>query len=399
MTNSTRTITFINRTYPPLRGATGRLLRDLAETMAQDGWKVTIITTGALANVEEHGALTIHRIKAGTAKNIFNYTAILVKMFFKVLALPRTDLIVTMTDPPLLVCVGAVCANLKQSKHINWCQDIYPTLFPMVGLRLPKAIVNFINIFCHAALKRCQKVIVIGRCMGQKLAAQKIEASKIAVIPNWADFETYDEPTASAHGSHDNKPLFMDRDEKFRVLYAGTVGRLHPILTIFEAAERLQRLEKDIEIVFVTDAESQERLAKERAKRSLDNVRLMPLQPNSKLRELMESGDLHLITLLPGAEGLAVPSKIYSALAAARPVIHVGPENGEVARTIRDYNCGVALKHGDAEGLVDTIRAYRHNPELWITAHEGAKKAGKVFTPLQSIKAITKRLTEIADQA
>ena len=39
-------IVLVNRVYPPVRGATGRLLRDLALNLKREGWHVTVVTTG-----------------------------------------------------------------------------------------------------------------------------------------------------------------------------------------------------------------------------------------------------------------------------------------------------------------------------------------------------------------
>jgi glycosyltransferase involved in cell wall biosynthesis len=56
--------------------------------------------------------------------------------------------------------------------------------------------------------------------------------------------------------------------------------------------------------------------------------------------------------------GLLVPSKIYGILAAGRPTIYVGPDEGEIADIIRAGSCGTRLAVGDAAGLAASIRTY-----------------------------------------
>jgi colanic acid biosynthesis glycosyl transferase WcaI len=58
-------------------------------------------------------------------------------------------------------------------------------------------------------------------------------------------------------------------------------------------------------------------------------------------------------------EGLIVPSKIYGILAAGRPAVVVGDTKGDLARMVRQHNCGIAVAIGDHSGLASGLRALR----------------------------------------
>ena len=105
----------------------------------------------------------------------------------------------------------------------------------------------------------------------------------------------------------------------------------------------------------------------------------------------MESGDVHLITLDERAAGFAVPSKLYSGLAVARPCIYIGPAVSEVAKVIQDHKMGRVIAPGKSEMLADAIREYRMNGESWFEAHENAAKVSKIFVPKASIHAFIDR--------
>jgi glycosyltransferase involved in cell wall biosynthesis len=258
--------------------------------------------------------------------------------------------------------------------------------------------------------------------MARQLSNTGVDPRKIAVIPNWPDFELLglspanDIPGASAgirdrfrnvNGSDRRRKrrkdvndavarpfqdLFRDGDHpKFRILYSGTLGRAHPLGTILDAAEILNRQNPDIEFVFVGDGPGQEKLAAERSRRGLENIRLLPWQPPSRLKELMESGDVHLISMNHDAAGLIVPSKLYSALAVQRPCIFIGPMNSETAKVINDFSAGVVIAQGEADALVRAIQSFRHNSDTWFAAHNGAAQAGRIFVPRESIAAWIKR--------
>ena len=190
--------------------------------------------------------------------------------------------------------------------------------------------------------------------------------------------------------------MFRDGDNpKFRVLYSGNLGRAHPIGTVLDAAEILGREAPDVELVFVGDGAGQDRLMAERARRRLENIRFLPWQPASRLRELMESGDVHLISMTHDAAGMLVPSKLYSALAVARPCIFIGPAQSEAARVINDFKAGRVVSQGDAEGLAHTIMDFRNSGEMWMAAHQGAGQAGRIFVPEESLNAWLKRARDV----
>lgn len=404
-------VIFLNRVYPPARGATGRVLRDLARSFAKDGWDVTILTTGPEAREDKDGPIRVIRVKAPMrAKSIFAYMNVWMRLTIRGLKLAPRDLVVTMTDPPLMVTGGSLIARIKKSRHIHWCQDLYPDLLPTLGVNLPDGIMNGLKSVSRRSMKKCDRVVTIGRCMARQLTTSGLDPKKIAVIPNWPDQELLSHPVLTAKGGFRNangnaaakrsqsaharpfEELFRDGDHpKFRILYAGNLGRAHPTATILNAAEILSREYPDIEFVFVGDGPGQEKLLQERATRGLENIRFLPFQPASRLRELMESGDVHLISMADETAGLLVPSKLYAALAVRRPCIFVGPSHSEAARVINDFKAGAVVPQSEPEMLAQTIIGFRNNPDTWFTAHEGSSKAGRIFVPDEAIAAWIKR--------
>src|SRR5690606_32983651 len=133
------------------------------------------------------------------------------------------------------------------------------------------------------------------------------------------------------------------------------------------------------EFVFVGDGSRYDDLARERTRRGLDNIRLMPYQPPARLREIMESGDVHLVSVKEEAAGFLVPSKLYSALAVGRPCVFIGPAQSEAAKVISDFKAGIVLPQGDAQALAEAIKTLRMNGQAWFEAQAGAASAGQIF--------------------
>lgn len=404
-------VLFFNRVYPPSRGATGRILRDLARGFASAGWDVTVITTGVQNNIDYDGRIKIVRVKSVMRrKTVSAYAGALIKMFFKGLMAPRADLVVSMTDPPLFVVAGQMIARVKKSRHIHWCQDLFPDLFPYLGVSFSKPVAVFFTKLSRRAMKKCDRIVTVGRCMGNRLKKEGIIAGKIAIIPNWPDYELLGEdgkrrsPRAKKYKKSGKNIRPFDQqlkdghEKKFRVLYSGNLGAAHPVDTIIGAAQRLSVSHPDIEFVFVGGGSNVDRLAAERARLRLENIRFLPFQPASRLNNLMRSGDIHLISMNQNVAGLLVPCKLYSALAVERPCVFIGPRESEIAEVLHDFKAGYVVPQGQAGKLSDVIRDYRESSDRWFEAYEGASEAGRLFIPQESISAWVERAQDVINK-
>ena len=407
-------VLFINRVYPPSRGASGRVLQELARSFVKKGWDVSVLTTGEKGGKSKDGPIKIFRIRGPEKpKSAISYAWILARLYMKGRFLPKADLVVTMTDPPLLAVVGQKLADKKKARHIHWCQDIFPDILPALGVSVREGWMEFGKAKVRDALMKTEKIVVVGRCMARTLTNQGIDPRKITVIPNWPNFELVRmksrksfaevkqdiEKKNRKSGHQTPQGSLVKSPMKFRVLYAGNLGLAHPVGTIIEAAAKLQKEHPEIEFVFVGDGPRFDHIAQQRSQRELDNIRLMPYQPASHLRQIMESGDLHLISMRNDVAGYLVPSKLYSALAVQRPCILIGPEQTEVAKVIHDFSAGEIVRQGDADALVAAIKKYRLDSNAWFAAHDGAARAGQKYVPNESIKAWIKRANAVVAPA
>lgn len=402
------TVLFINRVYPPAKGATGRVLRDLAHGFARDGWDVTVLTADAVSDTSMDGVVKVIRVATHSGKTPRRYAMVWAKLLWTALRLPRHQMVVTLTDPPMLVVAGRIIAKWKKSTHIHWCQDLYPDILPALGMNIPDWAMNILRKMAQRAIASCDRVVVIGRCMARHMAQNGVDMRKVSIIPNWPDFELTPagrakiqklkqkadhvvaekaKPTLNGREHLKSRPFFLDDAPKFRVLYSGNLGRAHPVATILDAAQCLMVTNPEIEFVFVGDGDGFDTIARERAQRGLDNIRLLPPQPVSRLKDLMEGGDVHLISMKHEVSGLLVPSKLYAALAAGRPCIFIGPDSSETAKVIKEYGAGSIIAQGDAQKLAAAILKYRNDGDVWFAAQNGAVRAGEKYIPANSISS------------
>ena len=382
----------INQVYPPARGATGRLARDLAEHLAKLGFDIHVLCVDEQSFKEEKEprGITVTRLTSrANPRKGFGLLWLCLRLFWAVLRHPKVDQIISMTDPPFAVVPISLMAKFKRARHIHWCQDLYPDVLPALNIRTSEFIFRFLSKRMRRALRRCDRVVTLGTCMRDRLITRYLQAEQISVIPNWGDrtLETSmnKEQALSEHQSPD----------KFRILYAGSIGRAHPMDTILSTAKILDNEgHDDVEFLFVGDGPGFEKLAKDRDRLGIQNIRFLPYQPLDKLTSLYESGDAHLISMSPPAAGCLFPSKLYPALTIGRPILFLGPEGCQIPEILDHYEAGLCIPHGRADVLVEVIKRLRDEAGIWHHLHQGALLAGQDYTAETSLKLWEEVLTQ-----
>ena len=392
-----KSLLIINRVYPPHRGATGRMAENLARHMTSQVWDVQVLTTGENKYKGLKKDVFVHSLKANQEPHsVLSYLSIFRKLLTAALFSQKSDVVVSMSDPPLSALIGHMVAKVKRAQHIHWSHDVYPDLLPLFGKKLP--FYNSVYKFMRRILNKSSKVVVLERCMADYLVKTDVNRDRISIIPNWADPHIFipegiGKPVIQPKTVLPEK-VFRDDSPKFRILYAGNVGLAHDMRVIFDAAKQLLD-HKEIEFVLVGTSDAHDALAEERAKEGLDNIKFMPYQPSHALKSLLESGDIHLVSMKQGAEGLLLPCKFYSSLAVGRPTIFVGSERSGIAKVLKEYKAGITVSNDQAQSLVDAILYYRHNGQEWFNAQEGAIAASQSYNITTSLNAWGEELNRV----
>ena len=363
-------ILFINRVYPPDSGATGRVLEHAARGFAEAGWDVTVLTTASSReSVGEEMREGIRIVRVGilfSKKNLIaralGYALMIPGLLLKALILPRHDVVVTKTDPPMLAVVGPVIQWVKGSRLIHWAQDLYPEVAEECGV-LPKggALAGTLRYFSTRAIRSHDLILAVGRCMAGRLVARGIPGESIRVMPN-AGIEGDILPVPRGKSAFRTTHGIGD---EFIIMYSGNMGRAHEFSTVLKAAHILKESgEKQILFLFVGEGPEEIPLRDAVAGLDLGNIRFLPPQSSADLSESLGMGDLHLVTMKEGMSGLVVPSKFYGVMAAARPILFVGSPESEVAQVILENRIGEVIAPGESEKLASTILHYRDHSKM-----------------------------------
>ena len=322
---------FINRFYYPDLSATARLLTQLTEDMAGQGQDVTVITSrysylgGAESwpQYDRHKGVGIHRVwsthfgrRSGVGR-LIDYLSFLVSAFWAVLRARQTDWLIVLADPPMLSVLGAVAKKLLKVHSACWLQDVFPQIAIQSGLLKPGWSSKWISRVARWSLESLDRVVVVGRCMEQKLLQEGFSGRNLVKIPNWAD------GTQLIPLDRASSPFVTDNglQKRFVLMYSGNLGIVHEVDTV-ENLLRSTNVLAHFMVCVVGDGAHRGHLQAMTREKQWSHVRFFPYQPEETLRFSLAAAHVHLVTLKPDMSGLSVPSKIYGIFAAGRPVLH-----------------------------------------------------------------------------
>jgi glycosyltransferase involved in cell wall biosynthesis len=187
--------------------------------------------------------------------------------------------------------------------------------------------------------------------MAAELRAEGVIPRNVFVSANWAPSGLAPAPAAAVAALRERWNLAG----KFVAMYSGNLGRVHGVEALLEVATVL-RDDRDIAFAFVGAGARKDSLERAARARGLTNVFFFPPQPRSTLAVSLGVGDVHFVTLQPGAERCVYPSKLYGVTKIGRPVFFVGAPEAEIARRIRKAGLGEVFERYDIAGIANALR-------------------------------------------
>jgi colanic acid biosynthesis glycosyl transferase WcaI len=359
--------------YLPDFGSAPILMDELARYLAAAGHEVEVVTTmprdrgeafrGLFYSRREAGGFTVKRFWASSsphplgrllAWNIYTAGALA-----NLIAVRRGDVLFLRT-PPLQLGLPAFWARtLGRARVLVNVQDIHPDLAIESGI-----LRNPLGIAFAKALERwvyglADRIAVISDGFARNLRAKGVPDGKLAVLPNWVDTDFL------RPGPKDNAVARrLGLDKKFVVMYSGTIS-ISGIRALERTLEAAKSLGGQREILFVVVGEGLKRdaLRERAAALGLANVLFLPFQPYAELPGLLASSDILLVPLDRDKSDLSVPSKLYTFMAAGRPVLGLTAPGSEVARLIRGNDCGTTAAPDDPGEIAAAVRSLSAAPE------------------------------------
>jgi colanic acid biosynthesis glycosyl transferase WcaI len=351
-------ILFLNQTFHPDVASSAQHLSDLAVRLAERGHDVTVLcgrraydSPGQRYQRDEvwRGVL-IRRIssfglgKTTRWRRAADFGSYLANCCRHLSMLPRFDLVVAMTSPPLISWLGALFTAIKGGPFVFWVLDLNPDEALAAGwLRQGSRTARRLSAMLNFSLRRAEAVVALDRFMARRIADKGVAEEKIVVIPPWSHDRVvrYDAEGRgrfrTAHGL----------DGKHVVMYSGNHSPCHPLTTLLDAADRLSGHD-DIAFCFVGGGSEFEAVQRFASRHALHNIVTLPYQPLDTLSASLSSADLHVVVMGNPFVGLVHPCKVYNIRTLGMPYLYVGPSESHVA----ELNPTFAAHHGDVEAVV-----------------------------------------------
>jgi glycosyltransferase involved in cell wall biosynthesis len=383
-------VLLLNQCFHPDVMATAQYLTDVAVELVERGHQVTVLAsrrgyddpTQHFSGRESWRGIDIIRItslglgKANKYLRLVDFGAYLIICFVRLMFLPRQDLTVALTSPPLISFFGALFVKLRGGRFCFWVMDLNPDEGIELGwIREDSLVARILHALLKYSLRHSDRVIALDRFMRERIVNKGIPAERVTILPPWpqdGDIR-YDEAGRRAfrkvHGLTD----------KFVVMYSGNHSACHPLDTLLNAALALQADEK-IVFCFVGGG-SEFRKVKEFARsHSLSNIRCLPYQPRAQLSGSLSAADLHVVVMGERFKGLVHPCKVYNISAIGVPFLYIGPEESHVTDLFQLNASGISARlarHDQAEAVVGHIQTAIANGPGRI---EGAEEATSNFS-------------------
>jgi len=262
---------------------------------------------------------------------------------------PRPDVVLAMSPPLTLGLAGWAAARLRRAPFVFNIQDVFPDVAVELGVITNPTVIRVASWLERFTYLRSDAVTVLSDDLrdnvATKLASHRPE--RVRVIPNFVDTE-HIRPAPAQNSYREQYGL----TGKTVVMYAGNVGFSQSLDLVLDAAAALAH---EPDLVFVINGGGSARADLERRAGGAANVRFIDMQPKDRLPEVLAAADIHVVPLRRGLARSSVPSKMYSILAAGRPIVASVDPGTEVARVVEQAGAGIAVPPDDPEAFTKAL--------------------------------------------
>ena len=393
-------ILLLNEYFPPDTSATAKCAAQVAEALSVNH-RVTVLAGRPSYDPAElhphyffkrevHGSLVIERVGSTAyprfqmSRRVSNY------LTYLSLAIPRalsisSDVVLAMTDPPIEGIAGALVARLSGRPFVYNIRDLYPDMAVGGSIVRPGSFTARWEALHRWALRRAARVIVLGEDMRDRIVAKGVDPARVVVSRDGIVIpETVPSPENSVARE-------IRGDFRFALVHAGNMGFYGAWQTLISAVRMLEK--EGVGLVFIGEGAMKPQV--EAMAEGCRAIRFLPFRPASEVPLVLSSGDMHVVTVKRGLEGVVVPSKLYPTLAAGRPVLGVAPEESDVVRIIRRTGCGVAANPDDPTSVAEAIRSVLHDSEKLQTMGRRAREISFSYDRVKQLKIFSETLEDV----
>lgn len=277
-------------------------------------------------------------------KRVLNYVSFAASSLVYGLFMARRADVIYAYHPPLTVGITASLIRLLRRTPVVYdIQDMWPDTLRATGMLNNTRALNIVATVCRWVYRRVDHLVVLSPGFKRLLLERGVPEAKVEVIYNWADEQALAEPKGAL-------PADFPDASRFRILFAGNMGRAQALDAVLDAATLLQARASRICFVMLGGGIEVDRLKRRAAELQLRNVIFLPPVPMAEVGTLLNAADALLVHLRkdPLFE-ITVPSKTQAYMAVGKPLLMA--VEGDAADLVRQSGGGVCAESENAESI------------------------------------------------
>lgn len=368
-----------------LNQMSGPLFRELAESLSLEMSRGGALLTGHPDTLQAGSSTDKLIISAAPVydrrsrfSRVFSWFSYSLSAFLEMLKADKNTIFFIVSNPPFLGFFTLLVNFIKKTRYIVLVYDIHPDVLIKFGvLSQNSLIVKLWNLMNRLVWNRSIAVYTIGDIMAENLTkkfnAKSTKLGHVGVIYPWANTDII-KPIEK-----NNNPLNSEfnQENKITILYSGNMGISHDIDSILQAAKILES-EKDIAFLLIGEGEKWRDAVDFQKDNCLNNLQVLPFQPEDNLPYTMALADIAIVALDEGAEGLMIPSKMFYYMAAGAAVIGICQNRNDISEIIKSSRCGVTVRPNSPKKLAAVIKDLSENPKKLGDFKEHSRKSAEV---------------------
>lgn len=401
--------------FSPDGVSTAYLYNDIALKFQQEGYEVCVLTTTPHFNLLEsekqkqplkkkalglyyesnfHGIKVKHVFQKkykSTVLRILGFVYWHIVSFFIALCEKNVGVILSPSPPLTIGFVNILIARIKGAKVVYNVQEVYPDLLiENKGLK---------SGFLISILKKLEKfvynksdgVTTIDEVFYNTIVDRFNDKSKLSVIPNFVDTDIY-KPIIKDTLSIDR--TFFPETDSLKLMYAGNIGVAQDWQPLVDLANRMK--DEKVEFFVIGEGAMKEYLEKEKTKKNLSSLYIIPYQPRELMPELLAYSDLQFIFMTPEVEGHGFPSKVYTIMACAKPLLICSGANTPLVNFLENKDCAYIVSEKNKEFKIDKLVKILKETSIAELIEKG-KKGYDYIEKDYSKQSVTQKYVDLAN--
>lgn len=360
----------ISQAYWPDTASISQHLTDLSIELSKKKHDVSIITSRndyentkiKYKKDELYNNVSITRLNNtsfGKKKKIFRLIDFLtfnLLITFKLILLKKTDceLIISLTQPPLLAYIGIHIARLKKIKFLYWAMDLQPELSIIANyVKVNSLSANTLQMMGDYTFKNSDVIVTLDKYMSKHILSRVKPKAEIKIVPVWPVMEK----VYSGDRIHNAFRIDNNFEDKIVIMYSGNHSVMHPLDTLLEAA-RILKDDSRFLFVHIGGGIRINDVRKYKELYTLNNICLLPYQPRDLIHLSLGAADLQVVILGDNCVGYTHPNKIYGAMYIGKPILYIGPEKSHISDILDECEGNISIKHNEVYLLVASLLSF-----------------------------------------